>query len=711
MTTSQRETLDLELPTRKGPTEVPARSALEEGFPGLMLSHVGTKESWRKEVHRPATSTHKWWAKRLGTVFRGIIASASASSTAEALDAYNSRTSLNGLTIFDPFAGSGTTVVESLKFGATAVGFDINPVATLVQRQAIQRWDWETLEKLYSTVEAQVREEIDRVHRDQEGRTVLYYFWATKVDCLTCNEPTHLFDSPVYSKHVSGGAGRALRVVCPHCLSLSEQRGAFEAFRCTCGEWVDKRGPVHGPKVRCRHGHENNVIDSLGGNLPERVMYAKMVVDSAGAKAYEPITDWDRNLYGECEERLASLPDGSILPQGSLEPGNNTVQAMRWNYRRWADFFNARQLYSLSLLATALRDLPECPEREALVALFSGTLEFNNMFTSFKGEGTGAVRHMFSHHILKPQRTPLEAHPWGHPKSSGSFSTFKKSRLSRAHDYKNEPADLVERRGKVERTVGISCPVSGPVAMSWTELESTDARAYVRTGNSAATDLPSASVDMVITDPPYMDNVHYAELADFFHAWLRQMDPFDGYSAAESTRSDGEVQDADPAAFGKAISGVWKECSRVLKPEGIVAFTFHQARVAGWVELIEALKAAGLTVTAVQPVTGEMSTSVVKAGAREPSSLDSVVVCRKTSHVGAKYHASAEEALSAASARLSNLIEGGVTVGAGDVRSVVRGTMLSYFSASEGPLSSYVEMVDGMADDVIRETLFSKTTV
>ena len=94
MTTSQRETLDLELPTRKGPTEVPARSALEEGFPGLMLSHVGTKESWRKEVHRPATSTHKWWAKRLGTVFRGIIASASASSTAEALDAYNSSTCL-----------------------------------------------------------------------------------------------------------------------------------------------------------------------------------------------------------------------------------------------------------------------------------------------------------------------------------------------------------------------------------------------------------------------------------------------------------------------------------------------------------------------------------------------------------------------------------------------------------------------------------------
>ena len=46
-------------------------------------------------------------------------------------------------------------------------------------------------------------------------------------------------------------------------------------------------------------------------------------------------------------------------------------------------------------MATAIRDLEgPAAEREALCALFSGTLEFNNLFTSFKGEGTGAVRHI-----------------------------------------------------------------------------------------------------------------------------------------------------------------------------------------------------------------------------------------------------------------------------------------------------------------------------
>ena len=72
----------------------------------------------------------------------------------------------------------------------------------------------------------------------------------------------------------------------------------------------------------------------------------------------------------------------------------------------------------------------------------TGVLEFNNMFASYKGEGTGAVRPMFSHHILKPERTPIEANPWGTPRSSGAFSTLFKSRLLRALDYRQAPFEI-----------------------------------------------------------------------------------------------------------------------------------------------------------------------------------------------------------------------------------------------------------------------------
>jgi len=90
---------------------VPPVTALERDFPAAALSRIGEHESWRKEVHRPATSTHKWWAKRLGSVFRGILTATVTGDAPAALAAYSSAARLAGLTVFDPFAGSGTTVV------------------------------------------------------------------------------------------------------------------------------------------------------------------------------------------------------------------------------------------------------------------------------------------------------------------------------------------------------------------------------------------------------------------------------------------------------------------------------------------------------------------------------------------------------------------------------------------------------------------------
>src|SRR5208337_3222822 len=123
--------------------------------------------------------------------------------------------------------------------------------------------------------------------------------------------------------------------------------------------------------------------------------------------------------------------------------------------------------------------------RAALLTLFSGVLEFNNLFASYKGEGTGAVRHMFSHHILKPERTPTEVNGTGTAK------------------------------GRI-----CSPPFAGQVEDQWPgDGRFAERAVYLSSGDSAATGLPAKSIDLVVTDPPFFDNVHYSELADFFHAW------------------------------------------------------------------------------------------------------------------------------------------------------------------------------------------------
>lgn len=166
-----------------------------------MLSEIATKESWRKEIHRPATSTHKWWAKRLGSVFRAIITSAVTPDGHDPEAAYSLPLDLSGMVVMDPFAGSGTTAVEAMKLGANAVCFDINPVATLVERQALQQWNIARLQAAFEQVEKTCRAEIDRVHSTQDGRTVLYYFWVAIVDCPVCTIRVRLFDSPVFAKN------------------------------------------------------------------------------------------------------------------------------------------------------------------------------------------------------------------------------------------------------------------------------------------------------------------------------------------------------------------------------------------------------------------------------------------------------------------------------------------------------------------------------
>jgi putative DNA methylase len=424
--------------------------------------------------------------------------------------------------------------------------------------------------------------------------------------CPICRTETRLFSTHVFSQHAYPRRVPAAQIVCPVCLDVVPGRYDFDELTCRHGHRVRRQGAVIRSTMTCVNGHTSKVLEALAGEVPHVEMYAKLVLDSNGNKRYEPITDFDRELYVECSALLRKRATELVLPRGQLDDGENTRQAIRWGFTTWRQFFNDRQLYSLGLLGRTIRNLSAgAAEREALAARFSGTLEFNNMFSSFKGEGTGAVRHMFSHHILKPERTPLEAHPWGTPASSGSFSTLFQSRLLRAQTYKLAPTDLILDREGVVRVGGLSLPTEATVVNTWPAAGLTPGVMYLRTGDSSRTDLPSESVDLIVIDPPYMDNVHYSELADFFHAWLRELVPFAQYPREEATtRNAHEVQSASPVEFQRAITRVWQECVRVLKPDGLLAFTFHQARLSGWVALVQALAEAGLMVTAVQPRQG-----------------------------------------------------------------------------------------------------------
>lgn len=618
-----------------------ATTALECDFPFVEISQIAEQESWRKEINRPIYHIHKWWATRLGSVFRGIALAALSEPGTDTWKQFYEKHNFAGKVVLDPFMGSGTTLGEAVKLGAKAVGSDINPVSTFLVRQAFAPASESQLRAVFDTLEKNVAHEIRRYYKTRDPASgelipVLYFFWV-KMLTTPEGETIPLFSRYVFSQDAYPKKKPGARIVCPGCWDVIEDR--YDATDISCPHCEHRFNPqigqVAGQYVTTSEGKRYRVKELLpkNGSPPQHRLYAMMALRPDGEKIYLPARDEDIALYEEAQERLAfeDLP----LPVSSVRPGHNTDQARGYNYTQWRNFFNERQLLCLGLLLREILKIEDIAIQEQMLCLFSSTLEFNNLFCSFKGEGTGAVRHMFSNHILKPERTPLENSVWGTDRSSGTFSTLFESRLLRAKRYLDKPFEIDFDYDPTGRRIGsrktiASQPIRATHKETWAELSTTYHGMMILNGDSSRLPVPDASVDAVVTDPPYFDFVHYSELSDFFFAWLSPVlkDRYPWFASVDSS-DGGEVQHKDPRVFARQLASVFTECCRVLKDEGVLAFSFHHSRAEGWAAICEAITTAGLAVVAAHPVHAELRAASAKIAAKDPISIDAILVCKK----------------------------------------------------------------------------------
>lgn len=610
-----------------------------DAFPIEFVSRLAEMESWRKEVHRPIYHIHKWWAKRLGSVFRAILLGSALPET-EALEAvFYQKHDFSGRTVFDPFMGSGTTIGEAHKLGFTAFGRDINPVACESVRVALGPLDRDALLQAFARLSAGVGERIRALYRTHDGEgqvcDALYYFWVKTLPCPACSQRVDLFPSYIFARNAYPNRKPEVRVCCPGCggiftADVNDTEVACPDCRLS---FNPHEGPARGASATCRHCHHEFTIAKTAkalGHPPQHRLFGKLVLNGSEEKIYLRVTPEDERAYRRCSEELARSK--MALPTLELADGYNTRQVLNYAYRSWREFFNDRQLLALGWLHEAILELPDDAVRAAMLTTFSGALEFNNMFASYKGEGTGAIRHMFAHHILKPERVPIEGNVWGTSKSSGSFSTLFRSRLLRAIEYRIAPFEVAVERNTGhnggKRIYGASAPFSGSVSADWPPRKVSERSIYLSCGSSATTGLPPKSLDLVVTDPPFFDNVHYSELADFFFAWQQlERSPF--AQKRPTTRHPEEVQDVSAEQFAAKLRAVFLECCRVLKDDGLLVFTYHHSRMDGWSSLADAVVNAGLTFVNCHPLKAEMSVAAPKSQAKEPIQLDVVLVCRK----------------------------------------------------------------------------------
>jgi putative DNA methylase len=157
--------------------------------------------------------------------------------------------------------------------------------------------------------------------------------------------------------------------------------------------------------------------------------------------------------------------------------------------------------------------------------------------------------------------------------------------------------------------------------------------------------IPNGSIDLVITDPPFGGLLHYSELSDFFYVWLRlalkdrypnefgpEYTPKTLEAVANRARNPGKDEesgrDNSNEFYQRVLTDCWREGHRLLKPGGILAFTFHHSEDEPWVDVLESLFNAGFYLEATYPIRSDETKGEGEFGSRKVE-YDIIHVCRK----------------------------------------------------------------------------------
>jgi adenine-specific DNA methylase len=176
--------------------------------------------------------------------------------------------------------------------------------------------------------------------------------------------------------------------------------------------------------------------------------------------------------------------------------------------------------------------------------------------------------------------------------------------------------------------------------------------ASVTVTQGSAADLvatPSGSVTHLCMDPPYYDNVMYAELSDFFYVWEKRTlgTLYPSFFRAALTDKENEAV-ANPARFEamgrrkaelatldyeSKMTAIFAESGRVLRDDGVLTVMFTHKRAEAWDTLGTSLLESGFTIETSWPVNTEAENSSHQKNLNSAASTI-MLVCRKRTSAG-----------------------------------------------------------------------------
>jgi len=428
-------------------------------------------------------------------------------------------------------------------------------------------------------------------------------------------------------------------------------------------------------------------LKASGANYGGRFFSA--ITDSS--QLDEAAREWDARK----EADLSPYWPRTELPEGF----KTTYQKIpQHGYPSFADMFNPRQLLVhtqlLKAILTIAPDLYRWETREYVLAAFQQYLRNQNMLCLWNTQADKLEPH-FSNNNYYPKNTPVDNCVFG-DLGRGNWSSCAEGLVESA-EWALDPWELVsnERLALAQPALKEQLTGKSEKVRPGDKLQTGD----VRCGSSTEINgIAPSSIDLVITDPPFGNNVQYAELADFFHVWLRialkdkyphmrmELTPRALEAVDNPVRNPGDPQ----GYYQQLLTAVWRECARILKPSGLLAFTFHHSKDEPWVSVLESLFDAGFYLEAAYPIRSDET----KGEGSKPGTFgsqqieyDIIHVCRKrTEEPKAVSWGRMRREVMADVRQLQAMLENHVKEGlpAADLQVIRRGKALEYFSRHYG---------------------------
>ena len=551
--------------------------------------------------------------------------------------------------VSDPTAGGGSIPFEALRYGLEAHANDLNSVAAGVLRAGVElpsrfgpelsgdleHWGQTLVDRLNNRLSP-----LFKPHNNETSEAATFIF-ARTVACPRTGKTVPLVSDWSLRRRKKKKKPVAVRLIIHRDgVELNEPE-----YQIAEGSDID-----FDPKQTATYSHgkgvspwDGLVIDGAyireeaqAGRMGE-VLYA-LAIRTPQDRGFRAPTETDlaalATAEAELERLLPQWGQDDVLPAEAVpEGGNKTKDLLNYGMTRWWNLFTPRQLLVHGCFVEEYRKLigevrVAIPDRDranavlTLLSMMQGKAVDYNSRQSVWDANRQAIAHTFSMHAFPFRKT---------------FAEFEAGQelwrwcLKQLLDAYQEIAHLLS-------TSGADLPNSESSANNGVKIE-------VTRGNAGhMPDIPDGSFELVCIDPPYYDNVMYAELSDYFYVWEKRTlgRVWSNFFDEDLTNKHDEAvkNKARFATMGRKandlahndyrfkMQAIFEECWRILHGEGAMCVMFTHKAADAWNGLGASLLDAGFTIETSWPVNTESPSSLHHA--KQNSAKSTIfLVCRK----------------------------------------------------------------------------------